>query len=116
MLDTDGAVVHLNATTPWWGRHQRSGWSPAPYADITRLVSGISVTSDELVRKRYLQALLAMRPASTGQRASSAPSVTIPPWTVDRSVDDIAASIYSLSSSAPHLFGKHLRPSMSSSA
>ena len=31
---------------------------------------------------------------------------TIPPWTVDRSVDDVAASIYSLSSSAPHLFGK----------
>ena len=33
---------------------------------------------------------------------------TIPPWTVDRSVDDVVASIYSLSSSAPHLFGKKL--------
>ena len=39
---------------------------------------------------------------------AGAERVTIPPWTVARSVDDVAASIYSLSSSAPHLFGKRL--------
>jgi SAM-dependent methyltransferase len=108
MLDTDGAVVHVHATTHR-GENDNEGLAcpQPPCAAITRLV------------QRYLGA-----GRRAGQRTLSAGTpgdedsvyraagligperLTIPPWTVDRSVDDVAASIYSLSSSAPHLFGK----------
>lgn len=32
----------------------------------------------------------------------------IPGWSVERSVEEVAASVYSLSGSAPHLFGDRL--------
>lgn len=32
----------------------------------------------------------------------------VPAWTVTRTVEEVVASVYSLSGSAPHLFGDHL--------
>jgi SAM-dependent methyltransferase len=110
MLDTDGAVVHVHATTHRGedDTHGLAGPQP-PYSDITRLV------------QRYLgdkrRAGKGTLPAGTPGDEDSVyraagfvgpEHVTIRAWTVDRSVDDVAASIYSLSSSAPHLFGKQL--------
>jgi SAM-dependent methyltransferase len=110
MLYTEGAVVHVHATTHR-GEDDCKGLAgpQPPYADITRLV------------QRYLgeerRAGQGTLPAGTRGDEDSVyraagfrgpERVTIPSWTVERSVDDVAASIYSLSSSAPHLFGKQL--------
>lgn len=110
MLDTDGAVVHVHATTHR-GTDDAKGLagSQPPYADITQLVQ--RYLGDE--RRAGQRTLPAGTPGDedTVYRAAGfigPERVTIPPWTVDRSVDDVAASIYSLSSSAPHLFGKQL--------
>jgi SAM-dependent methyltransferase len=110
MLDTGGAVVHVHATTHRGGDDRKGLAAPQPpYADITRLVQ--RYLGDE---RRAGQGTL---PAGTRGDEDTVyqaagflgpERVTIPPWTVDRSVDDVAASIYSLSSSAPHLFGKQL--------
>lgn len=110
MLDTDGAVVHVHATTHR-GMDDTKGLagSQPPYAEITRLVQ--RYLGDE--RRAGQRTLPAGTPGDedTVYRAAGfigPERVTIPQWTVDRSVDDVAASIYSLSSSAPHLFGKQL--------
>ena len=110
MLDTDGAVVHVHATTHR-GMDDTKGLagSQPPYAEITRLVQ--RYLGDE--RRAGQKTLPAGTPGDedTVYRAAvfiGPERVIIPQWTVDRSVDDVAASIYSLSSSAPHLFGKQL--------
>jgi SAM-dependent methyltransferase len=110
MLDTNGAVVHVHATTHRGGDDSRGLAGPQPpYADITRLVQ--RYLGDE--RRAGQKTLPAGTPGDEDSVYRAAgflgpERVTVPPWTVDRSVDDVAASIYSLSSSAPHLFGKQL--------
>jgi SAM-dependent methyltransferase len=110
MLDTNGAVVHVHATTHRGGDDSRGLAGPQPpYADITRLVQ--RYLGDE--RRAGQKTLPAGTPGDEDSVYRAAgflgpERVTIPSWTVDRSVDDVAASIYSLSSSAPHLFGKQL--------
>jgi SAM-dependent methyltransferase len=110
MLDINGAVVHVHATTHRGGDDSEGLARPQPpYADITRLVQ--RYLGDE--RRAGQKTLPAGTPGDEDSVYRAAgflgpERVTIPPWTVDRSVDDIAASIYSLSSSAPHLFGKQL--------
>jgi SAM-dependent methyltransferase len=110
MLDMDGAVVHVHATTHR-GRDDTQGLAgpQPPYPDITRLVR--RYLGDE--RRAGQRTLRAGTPGDEDSVYRAAgfvgpERVTIPAWTVDRSVDDVAASIYSLSSSAPHLFGKQL--------
>jgi SAM-dependent methyltransferase len=109
MLDTDGAVVHVHATTHRGGDDTKGLGPRPPYADITRLVQRYLGKE----RRAGQRTLPAGTPGDevTVYRAAGflgPERVIIPPWTVDRSVDDVAASIYSLSSSAPHLFGKEL--------
>lgn len=110
MLDTNGAVVHVHATTHRGGDDNKGLARPQPpYADITRLVQ--RYLGDE--RRAGQRTLPAGTPRDEDSVYRAAgflgpERVTIPPWTVDRSVDEVAASIYSLSSSAPHLFGKQL--------
>ena len=110
MLDTDGAVVHVHATTHR-GEDDNEGLAgpQPPYAAITRLVQRYLGAE----RRAGQKTLSAGTPGDEDSVYRAAGFIgperaTIPPWTVDRSVDDVAASIYSLSSSAPHLFGMRL--------
>jgi hypothetical protein len=110
MVTPGGAVVHVHATT-----HQGLDTGPGlphprpPRAQITELV------------RRYLgpypragQGVLAAGTAEREDAIYRAAGFTGPQrlevagWVVDRTADEIAASIYSLSSAAPHLFGDRL--------
>jgi hypothetical protein len=110
MLDTDGAVLHVHATTHRGEDDSKGLAGPQPpYADITRLVQ--RYLGDERRAGQGTQPARTRGDEDTVYRAAGflgPERVTVPSWTVARSVDDVAASIYSLSSSAPHLFGKQL--------
>jgi SAM-dependent methyltransferase len=110
LLVPGGALVHVHATT-----HEgidTDAWLPhprPPRAEIARLV------------QRYLGA---QRRAGQGVLASGTPEgenaiyraagfsgpdrLEVPGRVVERSVEEIVASVYSLSGSAPHLFGDRL--------
>jgi SAM-dependent methyltransferase len=110
MLELNGAAVHVHATT-----HQgtattaRHGHPLPPWEQLTALV------------RRYL----GPRPrAGQGTLTSGVPEpeqviyeaagftgperFEIPGRLVDRTVEEVSASVYSLSSAAPHLFGDRL--------
>lgn len=110
LLTTDGALVHVSATT-----HEGVSTSAAlPHPQPPR------AALQQLVR-RYLGE---QRRAGQGVLAASTPGgedaiyraagftgpqrIEIGGRVVERSADEVAASVYSLSSAAPHLFGPHL--------
>lgn len=110
MLEPAGAAVHAHATT-----HQGSGsdvrlrYPRPPREQITTLV------------RRYLgpetragQGVLSSGASESeeviyrGAGFSGPERFDVPGWTVERSVEEVAASVYSLSSASPHLFGDRL--------
>lgn len=111
MLEPGGAAVHVHATT-----HQgidtpaRLAHPRPPREQITRLV------------RRYLgerpragQGVLTAGTAEPEDVIYRAAGFTgreryeLPGWVVERNVEEIVASVYSLSSAAPHLFGDRLK-------
>jgi SAM-dependent methyltransferase len=104
MLAPDGALVHVHATTH---RGEDGVAGGPPYEAITALI------------QRYLgpdrRAGQSVLPAETvggdedtiyrGAGFAGRERIELPSRVVERSADEIAASIFSLSSSAPHLFG-----------
>jgi hypothetical protein len=110
MLVPDGAVVHVHATThDGINTGARLPHPRPPRAEIVRLVQS------------YLGA---ERRAGQGVLASGTPEgedaiyraagfsgpqrLKVPGRLVERSVEEVVASVYSLSGSAPHLFGDRL--------
>ncbi len=107
MLDADGACVHVHATTHEGIDTDRALPHPQPpRAAIAALV------------RRYLGATrragqgILPRGTPGGEGAiyraagfSGPQRIEIPGAVVTRAADDVVASVYSLSSSAPHLFG-----------
>jgi len=110
MLARGGAVVHVHATTHQGvGTELRLAHPQPPRESITELV------------KRYLgprpragQGVLTAGTAEDEDAVYRSAGFTgpqrleVPGRVVERTVDEIAASIYSLSGSAPHLFGDRL--------
>ncbi|MBV9845526.1 MAG: class I SAM-dependent methyltransferase [Kutzneria sp.] len=107
MLTADGACVHVHATT-----HQGVGTTETlphprpPRSSITTLVRAY-LGSTRRAGQSFLpdgtpkdETGIYRAAGFTGPRR-----LTIPGRTVVRTSDDIVASVYSLSSSAPHLFG-----------
>ncbi|MEA5363095.1 class I SAM-dependent methyltransferase [Amycolatopsis sp., V23-08] len=104
MLAAGGACAHVHATT-----HQGAGDSAPPYDAIT-----------DLVRRHLGSVRRAGQGVLPGGTASGETEIyraagfrgprrlEIPGAVVTRDVDDVVAAIFSLSSSAPHLFGGRL--------
>lgn len=112
MLASEGVVVHVHATT-----HQGVGSDddelPHPRPPREAI--------DQLVR-RYLgpkrRAGEGILPAGTSGQEDAVyraagfagpQRIEVPGWTAKRTAEQVAAGVYSLSSSAPHLFGDNLR-------
>ena len=111
LLAPDGALVHVHATT-----HQGvESNDPLPYPQPPR----------QAINKLVEKYLGPVRRAGQGILPAGTPgneddiyraagfdgphSIELAGWVMNRSLDEIAASVYSLSNSAPHLFGNHLR-------
>ncbi|WP_370948091.1 class I SAM-dependent methyltransferase [Amycolatopsis sp. cg5] len=102
MLEPGGACVHVHATT-----HQ--GVDGTPYAAITDLVR----TYLGPVRRAGQGTLPGGTPGGEAEIYRAAgftgpQQIRVPGRLVTRAPDDIVASVFSLSSSAPHLFGDRL--------
>jgi SAM-dependent methyltransferase len=110
MLEPGGAAVHVHAIThqgidsdvrlryPRPPREQitmlvRSYLGPETRAGQGILTSGASESEEVIYR---------------GAGFSGPERFDVPAWTVERSVEEVAASVYSLSSASPHLFGDSL--------
>jgi SAM-dependent methyltransferase len=110
LLVSGGAVVHVHATT-----HEGVDTDAAlphprpPRGEITRLVQrylgpqhragqGILTAGDHVDEDTIYSAA-----GFTGPQR-----IEVAGWVVDRTADEVVASIYSLSSAAPHLFGDRL--------
>lgn len=111
MLVPEGVVVHVHATT-----HQGIG------SDDQSLHPRPPREAIDQLMQRYLgpkrRAGQGFLPAGTPgdedavYRAAgfSGPQrIEVPEWMVERTVEEVVAGVYSLSSSAPHLFGDDLR-------
>jgi SAM-dependent methyltransferase len=110
MLEPGGAVVHIHATT-----HQGVDSDPGPNPD-----SRVPREAIETLVRRYLgpdrRAGKGVRPAGPDNENAiylaagfAGPrTLEIPGWTVERTTEQIVASVYSLSWCAPHLFGDRL--------
>jgi SAM-dependent methyltransferase len=110
MLDPGGAAVHVHATT-----HQglatdaRLAHPRPPREQITRLVRSYLGP-----QPRAGQGVLAAGTSEPEEVVYRAAGFTgperfeVPGRVVDRSAEEISASVYSLSSAAPHLFGDRL--------
>lgn len=105
MLSPGGAWVHVHATT----HAGVGGDSPAPYDRIDELVAGYVGT----VRRAGLGWL--PHGTATGEEEvmvdagfSGPARLQVPGRAIERSEDEIVASVFSRSSSAPHLFGERL--------
>lgn len=107
MVVPGGALVHVHATTHQGVDSDEALLHPGPPREaITRLV------------QRYLGPV---RRAGQGVLPSGTPGheesiyrsagfegpqrLEVPSWVVQRTAEEVAASVYSLSNSAPHLFG-----------
>ncbi|HEX8095474.1 class I SAM-dependent methyltransferase [Jatrophihabitans sp.] len=112
-LAPDGALVHVHATT-----HQGvDGDLPLPHPRPPRREIELLVRRFLGSRRRAGQGTLpdrAVEEAARGHEESeiyraagfSGPTrIEVPGTVVDRSADDVVASVFSLSSAAPHLFG-----------
>ena len=110
MLEPNGAAVHVHATThqgidtdaplphPRPPREQitqlvRRYLGPQPRAGQGVLTSGTSEPEEVIYRAAGF---------------SGPERFEVPGWTVERTVEEIAASVYSLSGASPHLFGNRL--------
>jgi SAM-dependent methyltransferase len=110
MLDADGALVHVSAKTHEGVDSDQDLLHPRPpHQAIAGLI------------RRYLGP---QRRAGQGVLASGTPGgeddvyraagfegpqrIEVPGRVVERTAEEVAASVYSLSSSAPHLFGERL--------
>ena len=110
MLAPGGALVHVHATT-----HQgidseaQLAYPQPPRAEITRLVQRYLGQN-----RRAGQGVLTAGTADGEEVIYRAAGfigperLEVPGWVVDRTAEQIAASVYSLSSAAPHLFGERL--------
>ena len=112
LLVPGGAVVHIHATTHE-GVHTdvRLPHPQPPREAITELVhrflgpqqragKGVLVTGTADSEDAVYRAAGFTEP----QRAE------VPGWVIERTAEEVVASVYSLSGSAPHLFGDHLEP------
>jgi hypothetical protein len=109
MLVPGGAWVHVNATTHHGADHAglEPSWPPPPRGEIGDLVARYLGP----VRRAGQGLLPAGTPAGEEEVMRSAgfagpDRVLVPDGRVlERSEDDVVASVFSLSSAAPHLFG-----------
>jgi SAM-dependent methyltransferase len=110
LLVPGGAVVHMHATThEGIDTDARLPHPRPPRAEIVRLVQSYLGTE-----RRAGQGVLASG-TPEGEDAiyraagfSGPQRLEVPGRVVERSVEEVVASVYSLSSSAPHLFGDRL--------
>jgi SAM-dependent methyltransferase len=112
MLGRSGALVHVHATTHGGiDTDERLPHPQPPRAAITELVQRYLGTT-----RRAGQHLLPHGTAHGEDRIYRAAGFTgpqrieLPARTVHRTVEQVRASVYSQSSSAPHLFGDRLGP------
>ena len=106
MLTGDGAVVHVGATT-----HQGIEGSTTPREQITELIRSY-LGSDRRAGQGTLQGGTPDGETTIFRRAGfSGPQVIEVPRgeTFERTEDQIVASVFSLSGSAPHLYGDRLQ-------
>ena len=111
MLDSDGALVHVQATT-----HQGvEGTGPLPYprpprARIESLIQSYLGRVRRAGRSTMPQGTATDEDGVLRAAGFVGPDrVTVPAGQLfDRTEDDVVASVYSLSSAAPHLFGARL--------
>lgn len=112
MLDPDGAWVHVGATThEGVATDVETAWPRPPRVAIQDLVTRYLGP----VRRAGRSALASGHPPCGEDDVMRAAGYTGPErvdvgggTVVERSADDILASVFSLSSSAPHLFGERL--------
>ena len=111
MLAEDGALVHVHATTHMGSEgdaeleHPRPPW--LAIADLVRRYLG----SIRRAGRGFLPAGTAGGDEETIYRAagfSGATRLSVPGRTLVRTADEVVAAVFSLSSSAPHLFGDRL--------
>jgi SAM-dependent methyltransferase len=121
MLVADGALVHVHATTHQWidrdvDRGVMLPHPRPPREAIRRLVQrylGPQRRAGHAVLQSAAPEDVRLQEESVIYRAArfSGPQrLEVPGWSVERTAEEIVASVYSLSSSAPHLFGDRLDP------
>ena len=108
MLAPDGACVHVHATTHQGVDGDDSLPHPRPpRAEIKDLIDRVPRPVRRAGRARCRPVRQVMSGRCTSGRVSSARNewTYLPGRVVERTTDDVVASIFSLSSAAPHLFG-----------
>ncbi|WIX82658.1 methyltransferase domain-containing protein [Amycolatopsis carbonis] len=102
MLDPGGACVHVHATTH---RGTTSASAP-PHEQITELVRGYFGEPRRAGRGVLPEGTAGGEPEIYRSAGFTGPErIAVPGPIVVRDVDDVVATVFSLSSSAPHLFG-----------
>lgn len=114
MLDENGAVVIVHATTHQGVDTDEELPHPrAPRAAIAALIQQYLGPGRRAGRRVFSWDATPVDPRhehvcrSTGFRGPQ--RIEIPARIVERTADEVRASVYSLSSSTPHLFGSHLQ-------
>jgi SAM-dependent methyltransferase len=111
MLEPCGSWVHVDATTHEGvaGAHDL-GWPSPPRAEIKDLIRAYLGTTRRAGRTTLAEGTPAGEAAVMLGAGFSGPlSVTVAGQAYERSEDEIVASVFSLSSAAPQLFGERLR-------
>lgn len=110
MLITDGALAHIGATTHRGVDTEAQLAHPQPpWADIAQLV--VRFLGDQ---RRAGQSTLPAgtpddeKPILRNAGFTGPQRLEVPGRILDRTIEQVIASVYSLSSSAPHLFGDRL--------
>ncbi len=109
MLEPDGALVHVSATTHWGADAEESGRAGSPpWRAIEALVAeylGADRRAGQGIRgaERDDENTIYEAAGFSGPQR-----LAVSGWTVERSPAEISAAVHSLSWAAPHLFGDRL--------